>query len=182
MRPRHLILLTLVLCAAAQTMGTKPEKKTPPPMPTRVSGPFDVKVTAVAPDTEVGKAANLSRMTIDKRYHGGLEAISKGEMLSVQGEVKGSAGYVAMERVTGTLNGKKGSFVLQHTATMDRGTPSLTITVVPDSGTDELKGLTGWMSIILDRNKHYYEFNFEFAKTEESKPAPSPDKRDEKKK
>jgi hypothetical protein len=160
MLARHLICFVLALSAVAQTPAKKPEQKLAP-MPTRVSGPFDVKVTAVAPDTEVGKAANLGRMTIDKRFHGPLEAVSKGEMIAVQGEVKGSAGYVAMERVTGTLNGKKGSFVLQHSATMDRGKPSLFVTVVPDSGTDELKGITGWMNIVIEGTKHFYEFNFE---------------------
>ena len=87
----------------------------------RATGSFDVKVTAAKPDTQVARAANLSRLTIDKRFHGDLEGISKGEMLALQTEIKGSAGYVALERVTGKLKGKSGSFVLQHSATMNRG-------------------------------------------------------------
>src|SRR5438445_13759827 len=102
----------------------------------RANGTFDVKLTP-AEDSAFG------RMSIDKQFHGALEGTSKGEMLSASTSVKGSAGYVAIERVTGTLNGKNGSFVLQHYATMTRGAPQLTITVVPDSGTGELEGLSG---------------------------------------
>jgi hypothetical protein len=126
----------------------------------RATGPFDVKVTPQKPDNEVSQAANLGRMTIDKQFHGDLEATSKGEMLSAMGEVKGSAGYVALERVSGTLAGRKGSFILQHSGTMDRGNPSLTISVVPDSGTDELKGLSGTMKIIIEGAKHSYDFGY----------------------
>jgi hypothetical protein len=101
-------------------------------------------------------------MSLDKQFHGDLEATSKGEMIATQTDVKGSAGYVAMERVTGTLAGRKGSFVLQHSATMNRGVPELSITVVPDSGTDELTGLTGKMNIIIiiAAGKHSYEFDY----------------------
>ena len=130
-------------------------------MPQHATGPFDVKITPQQPDSDVAKAANLSRMTIDKQFHGDLEASSKGEMLAAQTETKGSAGYVAIERVTGTLKGKKGSFVLQHNATMNRSVPSLNIIVVPDSGTDELKGLSGKMNIIIaPGGKHSYEFDY----------------------
>src|ERR1700742_3392456 len=89
----------------------------------------------------------LARMSIDKQFEGDLEATSKGEMLAAGTAVKGSAGYVAIERVTGRLPCREGSFVLQHSATMNRGQPSLTITVVPDSGTNQLTGLTGKMMI-----------------------------------
>ncbi len=85
---------------------------------------------------------------------------AKGEMIATQTEIKGSAGYVAMERVTGTLAGRRGSFVLQHSATMNRGVPELSITVVPDSGTDELTGLVGKMNIIIATGKHSYEFDY----------------------
>ena len=130
-------------------------------MSQRVNGAFDVKVTPQKPDTQVARAANLGRLTIDKRYHGELEAIAKGEMLATQTEVKGSAGYVALERVTGTLQGRNGSFVLQHNATMTRGTPELAITVVPDSGTGELRGLSGRMRIATAPDGgHSYEFDF----------------------
>ena len=99
-------------------------------------GTFDVKLLPLA-DAHA-EAAGLGRMSIDKQFHGDLEATSQGQMLSAMSSVKGSAGYVAMERVTGALAGRNGSFVLQHSATMDRGAPTLTVTVVPDSGTDEL--------------------------------------------
>ena len=126
-----------------------------------ISGPFDVKVTPQKPDTQIARTANLGRLTIDKRFHGDLEASAKGEMLATQSEVKGSAGYVALERVTGKLQGRSGSFVLQHSATMKRGAPESTITVVPDSGTGELAGLTGSMRInVAPDGSHSYEFDF----------------------
>jgi hypothetical protein len=122
---------------------------------TRATGTFEVKLTPQsAKDDPVG------RMSIDKQFHGELEATSKGEMLSVFTEVKGSAGYVAMERVTGTLRGHGGSFVLQHTGTMNRGEPQLSVTVVPDSGTGDLAGLTGKMEIIIADGKHSYVFEY----------------------
>jgi hypothetical protein len=106
----------------------------------------------------------LGRMSIDKQFHGELEATSKGEMLSAMSTVKGSAGYVAMERVSGTLQGKKGSFVLQHSATMSRGAQSMSISVVPDSATDELRGLEGSLLIEIVDKRHYYSFTYEFKK------------------
>jgi len=115
-----------------------------------------VKVAPIAEDKADG--STLGRYSVDKQYHGDLEAMSKGEMLTAGSSVKGSAGYVAMERVSGTLNGRKGTFVLQHTGTMNRGTSSLTVSVVPDSGTDQLAGLTGTMTIIIADGKHSYEF------------------------
>jgi len=115
-----------------------------------------VKVAPIAEDKADG--STLGRYSLDKQYHGDLEAMSKGEMLTAGSSVKGSAGYVAMERVSGTLNGRKGTFVLQHTGTMNRGTSSLTVSVVPDSGTDQLAGLTGTMTIIIADGKHSYEF------------------------
>ena len=99
-------------------------------------------------------------MSIDKQFHGDLEATSKGEMMTAATAVKGSAGYVAMEQVTGKLNGRSGSFILQHSATMNRGVPQLSITVVPDSGTDQLVGLTGTMNIIITDGKHSYDFEY----------------------
>jgi Protein of unknown function (DUF3224) len=133
-------------------------------MTQHASGPFDVKITPQKPDNPVSEAANLGRMSIDKQFRGDLEATSKGEMIATQTQVKGSAGYVAMERVTGSLIGRQGSFVLQHSAIMNRGVPELSITVVPDSGTEELTGLTGKMNIIIAADKkHSYEFDFEYA-------------------
>jgi hypothetical protein len=130
-------------------------------MSEHVTGSFEVKVTPQKPDTQIARAANLGRLTIDKRFHGELEAISKGEMLATHTEVEGSAAYVALERVTGKLKGRTGSFVLQHSATMVRGKPASSITVVPDSGTGELKGLSGKMIItIAPDGAHSYEFDF----------------------
>lgn len=130
-------------------------------MTQRANGSFDVKVTPQKPDTQIARAANLSRLTIDKRFHGDLEGISKGEMLALQTEVKGSAGYVALERVTGKLLGHSGSFVLQHSATMNRGEPDAQISVVPDSATGELRGLSGKMTIsVAADGAHSYQFDF----------------------
>ena len=123
-------------------------------------GPFQVKRVAVPAAFE---AASLGRHSLDKVFGGDLEATSLGEMLSAGGSVPGSAGYVAMERVTGALHGRSGAFVLQHSATMDRGTPTMTITVVPDTGTDALTGLSGSMRIIMDKGQHSYEFEYAIA-------------------
>ena len=118
-----------------------------------------MKVTPQPADEKVGDPS-VGRMALDKQFHGDLEATSKGQMLATMTDVKGSAGYVAMERVSGTLHGRKGTFALQHTGTMTRGTPSLTITVVPDSGTGELVGLTGTMGIRIVEGKHSYDFSY----------------------
>lgn len=129
-------------------------------MPARATGPFDVKVTP-QPADDYADGATLGRLTLDKSFHGDLEATSRGQMLTGMSSVKGSAGYVAIERVTGTLGGRRGSFILQHTGTMDRGTPQLVITVVPDSGTDELAGLRGTMTIdIAPGGAHSYGFDY----------------------
>jgi hypothetical protein len=124
------------------------------------SGTFEVKMTPQKPDNKEAESANIGRMSIDKQYHGDLEATSKGEMLSAMTEVKGSAGYVAIERVTGTLHGKTGSFVLQHNGIMTRGEPQLSVTVVPDSGTSELAGLAGALTIRIAEKQHFYEFDY----------------------
>ena len=145
------LLVTVAMAHAQAGQGRKMMTAT---------GTFEVKVTPQKPDNAPAEAAGLGRMSLDKVFHGGIEGTSKGEMLSSMSPVKGSAGYVAMERVTGTLDGKKGSFVLQHTATMDRGAPSLSITVVPDSGTEELVGLTGSMKIDIADGKHSYSFSY----------------------
>jgi hypothetical protein len=125
-------------------------------MQQNATGPFEVKLES----QKDGQDATLGRMTIDKQFHGDLEATSKGQMLSAGTEVKGSAGYVAIEKVSGKLKGLEGSFILQHNATMDRGTPSLNIIVVPDSGTGQLAGLTGNMDIIITNGKHSYNFSY----------------------
>ena len=125
----------------------------------RATGTFDVKLTQQSSDEDSG--TTLGRYALEKQFRGDLDATSKGEMLSAGTQTKGSAGYVAQERVTGTLGGRQGSFVLQHTGVMTRGAPGLTITIVPDSGTGDLAGLAGTMNIIIEAGKHSYEFDYE---------------------
>ncbi|HTW30376.1 MAG TPA: DUF3224 domain-containing protein [Candidatus Sulfotelmatobacter sp.] len=127
-------------------------------MTIRVTGPFDVKVTPQ--DDNTGDPL-LGRMLLDKQYHGDLEATGKGQMLTAGTEVKGSGAYVAIEKVSGTLKGRAGTFALQHMGTMTRSAPELTITVVPDSGTGQLKGISGKMKIIIaEGGKHSYDFEY----------------------
>lgn len=130
----------------------------------RATGTFDVKLTPQQPADPEEPA--IGRMLIDKELHGDLAGTSRGQMLAFRTSVKGSAGYVAMERVVGTLAGRKGSFVLQHSGTMNRGAQSLDLHVVPDSGTDELVGLSGTMKIVIEDGKHSYEFDYEVAAQE----------------
>jgi hypothetical protein len=130
----------------------------------RANGTFEVKLTPQSPEDK-SESSNMGRLLIDKQFHGDLEAISKGQMLSAMTAVKGSAGYVAIERVSGTLHGHSGTFVLQHSGTMTRGAPELSVTVVPDSGTDQLVGLAGKMKINIVDGKHFYEFEYTIAKT-----------------
>jgi hypothetical protein len=123
-------------------------------------GPFDVKINPLDPYNNDESAA-LSRMSIDKQFHGDLDATSKGEMLATMDKATQSGGYVAIERVTGTLSGKKGSFVLQHSSTMTRGQPQQNVSVAPGSGTGELAGLSGSMVInIAAGGAHSYDFEY----------------------
>jgi hypothetical protein len=124
-----------------------------------VKGRFDVKLTPQPRVDCVGDPA-IGRMAIEKAFHGDLEATSRGEMLATQGSAAGSAGYVALERVQGTLAGRTGTFALQHFGLMTRGLPHLQITVVPDSGTAELEGIAGTMTIDIVEKKHFYTFEF----------------------
>ena len=127
-------------------------------MTTRATGTFEVKLTP----QDDGADAPIGRMSIDKQFHGDLAGTSKGQMLmSSSPSVSGSAGYVAIEKVTATLHDRRGSFYLQHSGTMTRGVGELTITVIPDSGTDELVGLRGKMNIIIADGQHSYEFEYE---------------------
>lgn len=129
-------------------------------MTQHIRGQFEVKLTPQASADGVGDPL-IGRMALDKQFHGELEAVSKGQMLAFSSpSVKGSAGYVAMERVEGTLSGRRGSFVLQHSSTMHRGAPTQSITVVPDSGTDALTGLSGRMTIEVVDKVHYYLFDY----------------------
>jgi hypothetical protein len=126
---------------------------------THASGTFEVKVLPQPTEEKVGDPT-VGRLSIDKTFHGDLEATSKGQMLAAGTDVKGSAGYVAMERVAGTLHGHAGTFALQHSGTMTRGTPQLSVKVVPDSGTAQLAGLAGTMDIKIVDGKHLYDFEY----------------------
>lgn len=131
-------------------------------MPAHATGPFDVKLVPQS-DDKVGDPT-IGRMSIDKQFHGDLEATSKGQMLTAMTETKGSAGYVAIERVTGSLRTasgvRSGSFALQHSGTLNRGVPQLSVTVVPDSGTGQMEGLSGKMAINIAEGKHSYDFEY----------------------
>jgi flagellar basal body rod protein FlgG len=130
---------------------------------THARGSFEVTITPQAQDAAEGAA--IGRLTIDKRFHGDLEARSKGQMLAAGTAIEGSAGYVAIEQASGTLHGRSGSFVLQHSGTMARGAGRLVITVVPDSGAGELVGLVGEMTINIVDGKHFYDFEYTLAES-----------------
>jgi uncharacterized protein DUF3224 len=130
----------------------------------RASGSFEVKVLPQQTEEKSGDPT-VGRLSIDKQFKGDLDATSKGQMLAVGTEVKGSAGYVAMERVTGTLHGRQGTFALQHSGTMTRGTPHLFVTVVPDSGTGQLVGLAGTMEIKIVDGQHLYNLDYTLAES-----------------
>ncbi len=153
-----LAAIGLIVGSAACLRAQNREIKKGKTVSTNAKGRFDVKVVPLSTDKADG--ATLGRMSIDKQFHGELEATSKGEMLSAVTDVKGSAGYVAIERVVGKLNGRSGSFVLQHTGTMARGSAQLSVTVVPDSGTGDLVGIAGTLEIKIDGGEHSYIFDY----------------------
>lgn len=123
-------------------------------------GSFTVQLKP-AGEPDVVDRVSLGRMLLDKQFEGDLAGVGIGQMLTAMTPVEGSAGYVAIERVTGTLHGLAGSFVFQHTGTMDRGAQSLSITVVPGSGTGALTGLSGTFKLQITDGKHFYEFSYE---------------------
>ena len=125
-----------------------------------ISGEFSVGMSAQPAQDD---SPAIARMLLDKQYHGALEARAYGQMLATHGSVAGSAAYVALETVTGTLQGRAGSFALVHHGRMDRGQPSLAIAVVPDSGTGALAGLSGRMAIRVEGHRHFYDFDFTLA-------------------
>jgi hypothetical protein len=167
------VCLSLVLGGFGSLAYAQTQSSVPSPAPNRVSnavqkgmamathasGPFDVKLNPQPPDDKT-EGSTLGRLTIDKQYHGELEGTGKGQMLTAMTDVKGSAGYVAMERVTGTLHGRSGSFVLQHSSTLTRAAPLQSIMVVPDSGTGQLVGLSGKMIVNIVDGKHSYDFEY----------------------
>jgi len=127
----------------------------------RATGSFEVSLEPLS-NTEVSNNAHLGRLLLNKKFSGDLTASARGQMLSAGTTTRGSAAYVAIDQVTGMLEGRKGSFMLQHTGRMNRGVPSLSIMVVPDSGTDELAGLTGTLSINIIDGQHFYDFLYSF--------------------
>lgn len=155
-------VLVIVLCAAAvpRAFDTRVARAVSSPgMATVAKGTFDVKIAPLAFEN-APEGSTLSRMSLEKTFHGDLAATASGQMIAALTSVKESAAYSAVESVTGTLNGRSGSFVLQHTGVMHRGAQSLAITVVPDSGTGALAGLSGSMTIRIDGGLHYYEFTY----------------------
>lgn len=126
-----------------------------------IKGEFEVRSAPLAGYAQSEGGIRMGRLSLDKTYHGDLAATSKGEMLSAMTSIQGSAGYVALELVQGNLGGKKGRFALQHFGTMDCGSPRLILEVVPGSGEEDLKGLSGTMEIKIEGGKHFYVFNYE---------------------
>jgi len=162
------IFLALGFCAASASGGYEKIFSSIPnttqkeaTMTNHATGTFEVKLN---PQDDKSDDKTLGRMTIEKQWHGDLEGTSKGQMLTGGDVTKGSAGYVAIEKFNGTLNGRKGTFILQHSATMTRGEGQLNITVVPDSGTDQLEGLTGKLMIKIEGGKHSYDFEYTIPK------------------
>jgi Protein of unknown function (DUF3224) len=125
----------------------------------KAAGSFTVSIKPQhKPDIAPG--SSLGRMALEKQFSGELVASGKGEMLTAMTETAGSAGYVAIERVTGVLHGRRGGFVLQHSGTMAHGVQQLVISVVPDSGSDRLAGIEGTLAIRIVDGEHFYEFNY----------------------
>jgi hypothetical protein len=155
---RNYILCLALGLAAGLTQATAHGQKGSA-MAKHASGTFDVKIIPQK-DEGVGDAT-IARMSIDKQYHGDLEGSGKGDMLTAGTDVKGSAVYVAIERFTGALAGRRGGFSLHHRGIMDRGAPSLSIAIVPDSGTDELAGISGTMTIEIKERQHLYMLDYD---------------------
>lgn len=157
------VVLGAVISSQGSSQGAGANRKESS-MTTRASGTFDAKLAPLATDDKA-EGAVLGRMALDKVFRGDLEGTAKGEMLTAAGtSVKDSAGYVAIERFTGTLHGRKGTFALQHNGIMTRGVPQLTVTVVPDSGSGQLTGLAGRMEIKITDGKHFYELDYTLPK------------------
>ena len=128
----------------------------------RATGSFEVSLQPLS-NAEVSSDATLGRLLLKKKFNGDLSGSARGQMLSAGTATKGSAGYVAIDHVTGVLDGRSGSFLLQHSGSMNRGVPTLSVRVVPDSGTGELAGLSGTLSINVVEGRHFYDFLYSFA-------------------
>jgi len=150
----QLFATTVLALALLSPLASAQQKETP--MTHHAHGTFTVNIQPLAP----APAEGLGRFSIDKQIHGDLEATSKGEMFSGGDPKKGEAGYVAIEVVTGTLAGKHGSFALQHSGTMDQNGLKLSVTVVPGSGTGELKGIAGTFAIHVENGQHSYDLEY----------------------
>jgi len=148
------LVLLLPICVLALRAAQKEA-----PLPHHATGTFEVKLVPLDPAFK-SDDNSIGRYSLDKQFRGALEATSKGEMLSGGGTVKGSGGYVAIERVTGTLDGRTGTFILQHNGTMQNGAFHLNVIVIPDSGTNQLTGLQGTMEIIIKDGKHSYDLTY----------------------
>jgi hypothetical protein len=157
-----MLAVVSLLLAVVTTAGPMAQPAPPAPKGTPVTkhaaGTFDVKILPQK-DEGIGDAL-ISRMTIDKQYHGDLVGTGLGQMLAGMGEMKDSGAYVAIERVKGTVHGRTGSFAVHHVGVMDRGAQHLVITVIPDSGTGELAGITGTMTIEIKGGAHYYTLDY----------------------
>jgi hypothetical protein len=145
------LTILIVMAHAQDTKGAVVTK--------HATGTFEVQLIPQGNEDKTD-GTSIGRMSIDKKFSGDLQGTSKGEMLSAMTATKGSAGYVAIERVLATLHGRTGTFVLQHTGTMTRGTPQLSVTVVPDSGTGQLVGLSGTLTIKIEGGKHFYDLEY----------------------
>lgn len=153
------LLLHLMVCVAPLLHAQSESVMTH-----HANGTFDVKVVPQPADDAAG--GPFGRLFLDKQFHGALEGSSKGQMVAFRSALEGSAGYVALELVSGTLGGWQGTFVLQHSGTMRRNVPSLTVTVVPDSGTGGLVGLAGTFTIIIEGKNHSYDFAYTLGATQ----------------
>jgi Protein of unknown function (DUF3224) len=155
----HILMFTGLALAVLMVYGSSDSgAATRPNGTTTAHGTFEVKVTPQPKDERA--AEPFGRLFLEKQFHGDLEAVSQGQMLAANTAVEGSGAYVALELVSGTLRGKRGSFMLQHKGTMRRGRYEMLVTVVPDSGTDGLSGIAGTMTILIDGSKHSYQFEY----------------------
>ena len=151
----HKLFAALMLLCLALPLAAQKE----PDMPHHATGTFEVKISPIDPAFKFDDNP-IGRMSLDKQFHGDLEAVSKGEMLSGGTPAKGVGGYVAMERVSGSLHGRTGTFLLMHNGTMENGAYHLSVIVVPGSATAQLAGLSGSMQIIIKDGQHSYDFSY----------------------
>ena len=152
-------LIGALACAQAQAQAQLQPQPDAPANARHITGKFDITITPAAPPAHEGRTA-LARMLLDKQYFGELQATGQGEMLTARTDTKGSAAYVAIERVTGTLNGRQGGFVIQHSGTMSGGASQLAVLIVPDSGSGGLAGISGKMAIKQVAGGHIYELDY----------------------